>query len=334
MRRWESWSLLVGLVAVVGLFAAAREVVDPLGRVVPVPDQAQRIASPYGMGTYYLYALGAKDRIVAGWYIGLRTANQAPEALRRLDPNLATKLRFGDPNVEDVAALGVDLILADATRYAAFTRLAREVGFPVLEYRVETFADMASALRVTGQALGGEAEARGDALARKVEETLAALAAATAGLGRPRVLFSGTDTLCVASGTMFQTLLIEAAGGASVSAGLAGSWNEVSLEQVLVWDPEVILLAPYSAAEPKDLLADPNWQRLSAVASGRVFKMPRLIAPWDTPVPDALLGLLWLAEVLHPGALGIDLCAEVLAFHRETYGLELSAEELAGVGCP
>ncbi len=334
MRRWMKGILVVGAVAAVGLFAPAREVIDPMGRIVTVPDEAQRIASPYGMSTYYLYALGAKEQVVAGWYIGLRTASQAPEVLRRLDPDLATKLRFGDPNLEDLAALGVNLVLADATRHAAFSRLVREVGLPVLEYQVETFANLASALQVTGRALGGEAEARGRALARKVEDTLAAAEAATADLARPRVLFSGTDPLRVASGTMFQTLLVEAAGGASVSAGLVGSWNEINLEQIFVWDPEVVVLAPYSTAEPKDLLADPNWQRVSAVAAGRVYKMPRLIAPWDTPVPDALLGLLWLAETLHPGALGIDLCAEVQAFHREVYGLELLPEELAGIGCP
>jgi iron complex transport system substrate-binding protein len=142
------------------------------------------------------------------------------------------------------------------------------------------------------------------------------------------VLFTGSQRTRVASGAMYQTALIEAAGGSSVTANLSGYWNDVGVEQVLVWDPEWILVPPYGGASVAAVLEDAEWGLMDAVRAERVVRMPKLVAPWDTPTPDSVLAVVWLAEVLHPGA-ELACADEVAFFYPRFYDYPISDDEVA-----
>ena len=328
-------TLLLALILLVSLFVSAAEttveIVDQAGRTVNVEQPVDRVVSVYGMGTYYVYALGAPDRLVRAWYIGLKSAAQASESMHRLEPRLDTLLTFGDPSVEEMVSLDADLIFVDGSRHASFADQMRELGVPVLQFLVETPEALKEGVLLAGAALGVEAFGQAQAFVADYDRVTGALAAdrdATPPTDRTRVLFVGTDPLKVASGSMYQTLMIEAAGGVSVSRELTGSWNEVNLEQVLIWNLDVIIIPPYGPVQPETLLADADWQSIAAVQSGRVYRMPRLFAPMDTPVPESLLGVVWLADVFYPDTLSVDLSAETEAFYRTYYGYSLQAGEL------
>lgn len=323
-------AFLVGL----SLFAGADTIVviDQTGNPVTVVQPVERIVSVDGIGTYYVYALGAGDRLVAGWYLGVKGLANAPEALLRLEPRLAEILRFGDPNVEEMVSLNAQLIIVNGSRHGAFATQMNGLGVPVIQLLVETPDGIKDALRIIAQAVGGDAIPRAEALIadydrvfKAVEDSLADLSAAD----RPKVLFVGTEKLRVASGDMYQTDLIEAAGGVSVSSGLSGYWNEVNLEQILIWDPDVIVIAPYGPVTPEDVLSDPDWQAISAVRAGRVYKMPRVISAMDTPVPESLLGVVWMTDLLYSDLVPLDLAREAERFYSTYYDYELTDEEIA-----
>jgi iron complex transport system substrate-binding protein len=312
-------------------WASDVQVTDGTGATVVIPQPVERIASVYGSATYFVYALGAGDRLVAAWYIGVKGISQATEAMFRLEPRLDEILSFGDPNVEELASRGVDLVLADASRHAAFAEQMNDIGVPVIQYSVETPDELRAAMAMTGYALGPEAQRRSAQYVFDHLRIFGTVADDVAGIPdaeRARVLFLGTDPLSVASGDMYQSLLIEAAGGVSVSAGLSGYWNQVNLEQILVWNPDVIVIAPYGNVQVADLLTNPDWQSVKAVQDGRVYRMPRLIAPMDTPVPESLLGLIWLADAIYPGRISLHLGAEVKHFYTTYYGYALTDNEL------
>ncbi len=126
---------------------------------------------------------------------------------------------------------------------------------------------------------------------------------------------------------MYQTQLIEAAGGVSVSSDLAGSWNTVNLEQILVWNPDVIVIPPYGNVTVADLLANPDWQSVRAIQTGRVVKMPRVFGPMDTPLPESLLGVMWLSSAFYPERAIFDVRTEAVDFYETYYGYALSSEE-------
>lgn len=334
MKRRLTIGLVVSIAAILGLAAWGEEVVrvvDSTGASVCVPQPVERLICAYGSGTYLVYALGAGDLLVEAWYVGVKGISQAWESMFRLEPRLADILAFGDPNIEDIVVRGAQLVMADASRHGALAEQLGDLGIPVIQYLIETPSQLKEAMVLTAEVLGPEAQQRAARflydflrITGTVEHDLRETVAAA----RPRVLFVGTDPFRIASGDMYQTWLIEAAGGVSVSAELRGAWNTVNLEQILVWNPDVIVIPAYSPVKPTDLTTSPDWQAVDAVREGRVYRMPRVFGPMDTPVPESLLGVLWLATVLYPGAISLDLAGEMIAFYATYYDYALSDDEM------
>lgn len=318
-------------VALGSIAAGTVTVVDQAGREVVISPPVRRVVSLYGVATMYLYALGVQERLVLGTYVGLKPGSPPWEALVSVDPGLPDKYARTRPSLEEVLAREPDLVLANPWKDPGAAEEFAAFGVPVVLLRAEDVEGIRGATELLGKIFG--AEERAARLLSYLDATVRAIASATAGQGdsRPRTLFVGTRPLRVASGEMYQTQLIELAGGDPVTAELRGYWQDVDIEQVLLWDPEVIFIAPYGKVTPKDLLTDSVWQAIRAVQDKRVFKMPRVFAPWDIPTPESFLGLLWMAAKLHP-ELGIDVVAEAGVFYREFYGYELPEDLIAVVG--
>jgi iron complex transport system substrate-binding protein len=148
---------------------------------------------------------------------------------------------------------------------------------------------------------------------------------------RPTVLFTGTNSLRVASGDMYQTSLIEMAGGVSVSSELTGYWNDVNLEQIAAWDPDVIIVPPYGGATVEAITENPDWQILTAVQEGKVYQMPKLVVPWDTPAPDSALGIIWLAQRLFPELETLDCAEQADFFYNTFYDYAIPSEQVESI---
>lgn len=333
MKKGLRVVVVIALVAGLAAAACASDavtIVDSAGRAVVVPQPVERIASAYGIGTYYVYALGAGNRLVAAWYVGVKSLGQAPASLRAMEPRLDELFSVGDPNVEELAARGVDLVLADAAKHEAFAAQMQGIGVPTLLLAPETTQGVVDTTLALGAALGEEAAGRAAQFVSDFWRVFAASEAATRDVPsgeRPRVLFVGSSSLQVASGAMYQTQLIEAAGGVSVSEDLVGGWNTVNLEQILVWNPDVVIIPPYGNVTVADLMTSADWQSVRAVQTRRVVRMPRVFAPMDTPLPESLLGVMWLSSVLYPERETFDVRAEAAAFYGTYYGYALSQAE-------
>ena len=333
MRLTICWILTLAVVVLAGEVAAEGvvELVDHAGETVRIPQPIERLISVYGIGTFIVYALGVGDRLVMAWYVGVKGISSASEGMLRLEPRLEELLAFGDPNVEEIAARDAQLVLADASRHATFAEQMTEIGVPVIQYLIETPETLKEAVLLTGRALGPETLERANVFVSDYDRVFSVVTSDLEALAedeRVHVLFLGTDPMQVASGDMYQTHLIEAAGGVSVSEELRGYWNEVNLEQVLLWNPDVILIPPYGPVQPEDILGNPDWASIGAVRDGRVHRMPRVIAPMDTPVPESLLGLAWMATLFYPDLVRLDLRTEVDRFYAFYYGYELAEAEL------
>ena len=90
--------------------------------------------------------------------------------------------------------------------------------------------------------------------------------------------------------------IIELAGGNNVAKALPNPSNEntpVPLEQVIKWDPQVILTG--SEAGKQQIMSSPGWQGISAVKNNRVYVRPRY---GNTDGISALMGLVWTQDIL------------------------------------
>lgn len=312
-------------------------VTDQAGYTVTLKQPIEIITSVHGIATYYIYTLGGGDRLDTAYYIGVKTLSSASDSMLRWEPRLPELLAYGDPNIEEIVASGSELVLADGAQHEAIAEQLRELGIPVVLYRAETPSEMKEAIALTGTLLGPSAEDRAASFIADYERLVNTVSSDLSTLdeqARARVLFIGTSLTKAISGEMYQSSLIAAAGGICVTDVLFGSWNEVNLEQILLWNPQIIIIPPYGMIQPADILENPDWQVLDAVQSGRVYRMPRLIAPMDTPVPESLLGIAWMAKTFYPERVSLDLAQEIERFYTAYYGFELTDEEIGILSSP
>ena len=109
----------------------------------------------------------------------------------------------------------------------------------------------------------------------------------------------------------------------------SGAGNESDLEQIMVWDPEVIIFDYSSIYDQVPEL--PQWQAVSAVAQGHYYRTPYGPYGWLSSPPSVqrYLGLLWLGDLLYPEYVPYDLQEEVTEYYRLFYGCELTDEMYA-----
>ncbi|MGH7670803.1 MAG: ABC transporter substrate-binding protein [Gemmatimonadaceae bacterium] len=277
----------------------AREVARSNGRVIDVDDfgdtlrvpasPPRRIVSLNPTTTEIVFAIGAGARLV-----GRSQWDSWPDSARRV-PDLGPAVR---PNIEATLAAHPDLVLlyASADDQPAATRL-RAAGVPVAALRIDRIEDFRRATRDIGALLGDSARAA--TVVDSVDGTLARVRAATQGRPRPTVFLPTWESPVIAiGGGSFLNEIIDIAGGRNVYGDIAAPSPTVSLEDVVARNPDIVLASPETRLR---LLADPRWQAIRAVRTGRVLA-------FDTTVvgrPSVVLGqaAVSIAGLLHPGVL-------------------------------
>jgi iron complex transport system substrate-binding protein len=139
--------------------------------------------------------------------------------------------------------------------------------------------------------------------------------------GGPRAWISGKGSINVE--------ILDLVGARNVAEGAgAGGLATISAEQVLAWDPDVVLtLDPgFYASVGKS----PLWRQVKAVREGRVYLAPSLPFGWFDQPPglNRLIGVRWLDRVLYPVQFPEDLGAVTRDFYRRFYHVELGREQL------
>lgn len=317
-----------------GMLPDQISIYDQLGNQIVIPQPVKRVISAYGPTTAMVYSIGASDRLVAASFLGARDP-QGAAAMERIDSrfqDLESDDYFSQQefNLEQAALLEPDLIIASAR--STWVENASQLGLNVFLIEAETTSQLKEAILLIGQLFGPHASAQAVAWTNYYDWVLNSILnniTQKPGLDKPRILFTGTEPLRIASGEMYQTEIIEAAGGISVSGDLHGYWNDVNLEQVAVWDPDIVLVPPYGGASVSAIIDSPEWQILTAVQHNSVYQMPKLVAPWDTPTPDSVLGIVWLSELFYKDIIDGNCAEEVTYFYNNFYNYDIGTDEIA-----
>ena len=317
-----------------GLLTFPEGITDQAGNLFIFKQPFHRVISTYGPSTAFIYAVGAGDRLVSASYLGARDPLGAA-AMEKIDPRFPALMGDDyfsqeDFNIEQAAILEPDLIVTSAR--TVWLDTVSQLDIPVILFDAETIDRLKEAMLLTGQIFGPHAYAHSEAWVSYFEGVVDKISADIGDIPeseRLRVLLTGTQPSRVASGDMFQTSIIELAGGVSVSKELGGYWNDVDLEQIALWDPDVIIVPPYGGATVEAITGSPEWQILNAVQSGQVYQMPKLVVPWDTPAPDSVLGIIWMAKLINPELQGLDCIEEAQYFYNTFYNYQVTQEELS-----
>jgi iron complex transport system substrate-binding protein len=336
LGRGEALACALGLLLASSGETLARPFTDAAGRTVELPDRIERVLPAGPPAAVLLYSL-APDRMT-GWVSAPR-----PEALPFLEPRTRTLPAYGrltgrggTANVEGVLAAKPDVIVDSGSLGPTYASLADKVqaqtGIPYILLD-GSFASTRNTYRQLGAALGLQAEA--DALAGQAQDLIDGVAKAIGSTPqdqRPRVYYArGPRGLETGFAGSINTELLELAGGRNVAEGGDGRLGSVSPEQVLAWNPDVIVTLDPAFATA--IRTDPLWRDIRAVQSGRVYVVPQQPFPWFDAPPgiNRLIGLRWLAGLLHPDLFPEPMPDVVRRFYQRFYHVGLDPEQAAAL---
>ena len=320
--------------------AGAREIVDMRGRRVEVPERINKVFATSPPGTYLIYAIDPALMVGLNFPLWNDEKKYTAKHLQTL-PVIGGMVGTGRAiNQEVLLRVHPDVIviwdMGESAMASEYEAMFRRLGIPWVYVRSDSVFDYPAALHFMGVLLGREARAQ--ALETQARDMLRAVKQAAEGVPareRPSVYYAeGVDGLATDGEGSMHTELIEVAGGHNVHKGRGGGvygMERVSLEQVMAYDPDVILVK--ERAFYQAVFGDPRWRTLRAVVRRRVFMIPCVPFNWFDRPPSfmRLLGAQWLLGVLHPGRLALDLPRQTRAFYRSFLGIGLGEREVKEV---
>lgn len=303
--------------------ANSASVNDGAGRAVPVPARVERVFPAGPPAAILLYTLAPE--LLIGW-----PRTNRPEEREFLLPDVGGRPEVGritgrgnTANLEVVLTLKPDLILdvgsVNPTYVSLAERVQQQTGIPyaLLDGR---FDGISPAYRTLGALIGRHAQ--GEAFARSAEDMITTITRRIAAITperRPRVYYArGPRGLETGLGGSINVETIELIAR-NVAGGTRGGLANVSIEQVLLWDPEVIITIDQDFAA--DVPNDPAWASVAALRTRRVHLSPKLPFGWVDfpPSVNRLIGLWWLAKILYPDLFPEDLRALTRDFYSRFY---------------
>jgi iron complex transport system substrate-binding protein len=270
-------------------------VTDGLGREVVLESPAERIISLAPSNTEILYALDAGEQMV-----GRDDYSDYPAEALELTSIGDT---YAGVNAEGIIALAPDLVLAAEITPPEYVSTLEELGITIFYLgNPLTIEELYTNLEIVAELTGREAEAEAliadlDARVLAVDEALAEVEE------RPSVFYEldASDPAApwtAGSGT-FIDQLIDRAGGVNVGNALAGSFAQFSVEELVVQDPDVILLGDAAYGITVESVAErPGWGGLAAVQNDAVYPFDDNLV--SRPGPRLVDALEQLAQLLHP----------------------------------
>lgn len=320
-----------------------REITDMAGRKVTVPA-AEDIESVFSTGpvaAIFMYMV-APDKLL-GWNYELNDVEKSIILEKYHDlPNFG----MGDAiNYEAVIAANPTIALncgkINDAMVSDCDALSKNLGIPVIAVDNE-LNNSAEAFRFMGELLGVEDHAEELAeYSEKIFTDIASLADIPEDEKVSVYFGNGEDSLETAPRGSQHAQILDAVNVTNV-ADLElgdGSRVQISAEQLLAWDPDVIVVngepkadkSGNSAAE--DILSNPDYASLKAVQDNKVYGTPNAPFSWvDRPAgPNRLIGMRWLSAVVYPEYIKCDVNEEIREFFNLFYHVDLSDEQLENV---
>jgi iron complex transport system substrate-binding protein len=274
---------------------AVIQVSDGMSGSLTLAQPAQRIVSLAPSNSEIVFAVGAGKQMVAREDF----TNYPPEAADL--PSVGGNM--GKVNMETLVSLKPDLVLASPLTAPESIKSMQDLKLPVLMVNNPTTLDgMYANLELVGKVTGHDAEAK--ALVEKLQAQEKKIAGVVAqATGKPLVFYELDATEPAKPWTSgpgtFIDLLINLAGGQNVGAELKSDWVQISQEELIVRNPDVILLGDAKYGASADQVSQrAGWSAIKAVKEKKIFAIDDDMV--SRPGPRLLDGLLQIVQAIHP----------------------------------
>jgi len=320
-----------------------RIIIDQMDRSVAIPQKVNRVVILMHHALDVAVELGAKDKIVgilSDW------EKYLPLGFRKAWPEIDTIAKPGDLrtsiNAEALLKLNPDVVIITHYMMEKTGKQIEALGLPVVGLSFyKAGYEQASVLNPKlkdpdGAYTEGMIEGvtlLGDILGKKdraekllshifknrklIEERLGHMEKdlrVTTYMAYPKLFSMGTGK--------YASVIMERSGGLNVAMELSG-YKQVSMEDVLRWNPQVIFTQDRYKSVADEINASPEWKTVQAVKEGKVYVSPEYVKPWGHPCPESIgLGELWMAKKLYPEKFSdIDMQVYADNFYKTFYGI-------------
>ena len=311
---------------------ATRIFTDSTGREVEVPAQIDKVALSGPLAQIVLFAL-CPDKLVG---VSNAWSSEAQEFLDEKYFNMPQIGQLyggkGELNLETLLQSGAQVVIDVGESKGSIKEdmdsLQQQTGIPF----VHISADMQSypqAYRMLGDLLGMKTEAEAETLATYCDEHYAMITELAGKVEKVKLLYLLGDTglNVIAKGSYHAEILDMLTNNLAQvdEPSSKGTGNEVSMEQILTWNPDVVIFAPESIyATVKD---DAAWQSVTAIKNGAYYEVP--FGPYNwmgfPPSVQRYLGMVWLSKLLYPDATAdYDLFADVQEYYKLFYHCDIT----------
>lgn len=321
LRAFKTAALTVLLTLLPFCSQASRQVTDQLGRQVTIPDQVDRVVVLQHQTLNLLVQLDATNTLVGilgNW------KQQLGDGYERLVPQLNSIPALGDlthVDVEKLVALHPQVVFV--TNYAPKEMIdqIQNLGMAVIAISLRSGdgkqqdklnpellnedqaynQGLKEGIKLIGEVVNHQqqAEALIKATFDERQQTADRLKDLPADR-RIRAYLANPDLTTYGSGK-YTGLMMAHAGALNVAASTVKGYKQVSMEQIIAWNPQVIFVQDRYPKVIDEINQQPAWQAVDAVRNHRVYLMPEYAKAWGYPMPEALaLGELWMAKKLYP----------------------------------
>lgn len=321
--------------------ASAKQVTDQLNRTVTVPDHIERVVVLQHQTLNLLVQLNQQDKIVgvlSSWQ------KQLGENYLRLAPSLKNMPMPGDltsVNIESLLALNPQVVFVANYAPTEMIQQIEQLNITVIAISLrKDSADQANKINpdmvdeeyayneglkqgivLIGEVMGADAQAQ-----TLIDYTFTQRKLVSDRLknipspDRIRVYMANPELTTYGSGK-YTGLMMTHAGALNVAATTIKGFKQVSIENVMQWDPQVIFVQERYPDVVDQILTDSLWQNITAVKDKKVYLMPEYAKAWGYPMPEALaIGELWLAKKLYPELFSdIDMQQQADAYYQRFY---------------
>lgn len=312
-----------------------RTVTDAAGNQIEVPYDISKIAVTPLPWSSVIYAIdGTSERMVAINPGALSKTAYKGQFFETIDPSYGTinSTAIGSDfsiNMEEMVKMGVEAVVIWDYQEEEAEQL-KQLGIAPVMVKNETVEELQESFRAIGELLGKEERAQQFIdLYSDVYEKIQSYQKQVEKAKKPKVLYLRNSQLKLQGNDNFIKEALELAGADNV----ATDSSELTMEEILEIDPDIIFLSWFDTFTPDDLYKNnidgQDWSNVTAVKEKRVYKTPIGIYRWDAPGVETPLMMEWLATIIQPEIFSdIDINKEVSNYFKTYFNLQLSEENL------
>jgi iron complex transport system substrate-binding protein len=314
-----------------------RIITDMTGRKIEIPEPLTRVALLGGPTGQVAYILGARSQLCA-----VTQSLKSSTLIQLMDPSVrdlvAPRSTSGQINVEELIIADPQLVIAGDLDGSIVEKKTRIPVAYLKSTMNQSHEHLKAEIRFYGMVFGKDD--RAEKYVQYLQKITDLVRSRTKDIppNKRKVVFNGysSNHLVTLGGDTFMQRQIELAGCRNATekilssgtreGGLHSGLVEVSMEKVLGWNPDIMVI---DFGSPSELYDNPKWRSINAAKNRMIFTQPIGVFIWDRPTAEsAVLHPLWLAKMAYPDRFAdVNLTKEIKQFYHDIMSFNLTDEQ-------